>query len=166
MFRRSVAAAFTAVLLILGLTTPALGARGGTDRPFRATATGQFHYDTTDPRGCTDVDFPYTAVVAAAGQATHLGAFTLSGTHCESWLHSYDGLMTLKAANGDELTGTYETTWVFVDGQVEVSGWLTVDGGTGRFAHATGSLWQHHVITPQASEPWPVQMSFTGTISY
>lgn len=166
MFKRALAAVFTVLLLLIGLTTSASAASGGTDRPFRATATGQFHYDTSDPRGCADPAFPDTAAVAAAGRATHLGAFTLSGTHCESWLHSYDGLMTLTAANGDQLTGTYDTTWEFRDGQVEVQGWLNIDGGTGRFAHATGALWQDHVITIGDGEFWPVQMSFSGTIGY
>lgn len=170
MFRRTLAALFTVLLLSIGLTTSASAASGGTDRPFRATATGQIHYDFTNPLGCPASGFPdtppFTSVLTATGQATHLGRFTLSASHCESLGQSFDGLMTLTAANGDQLFGTYATTWVVEGGQVVVDGDLVLNDGTGRFAHATGTLLQHHVITLAPEQPWPLQMSFAGTISY
>lgn len=170
MFKRTLAAAFTVLLLSIGLSTSASAATGGTERPFRATATGQIHYDFTNPQGCPASGFPdtppFTSTLTAAGQATHLGTFTLSATHCESLGRSFDGRMTLTAANGDELNGTYVTTWVLEGGQVVVDGDLVLDGGTGRFTHATGTLVQHHVITLSPEQPWPLQMSFIGTISY
>lgn len=170
MFKRTLAAAFTVLLLLIGLSTPASAAAGGSDRPFRATATGQIHYDTGNPLGCPLAPFlfpsAFTSVLDAAGQATHLGAFTLSGSHCESLFQSTDGQMTLVAANGDRLYGTYATTWTVKGGQVIVDGPLDINGGTGRFTHATGSLSQHHVITVLDQQPWPLQMSFTGKISY
>lgn len=170
MFKRALAAVFTVLLLVIGLTTSASAASGGTDRPFRATATGQIHYDFSNPQGCPDSGFPdmppFTSTLAATGTATHLGTFTLSATHCEAMGQSLQGLMTLTAANGDQLDGTYATTWYVLDGQVVVDGNLDVNGGTGRFAHATGTLVQHHVITLAPSQPWPLQMSFSGTISY
>lgn len=166
MFKRTVAALFSVLLLSIGLTTSATAAPGGTERPFRATAAGQIHYDMTNPNGCTDPGFPFTSVLTAAGRATHLGAFTLSASHCESLFQSLQGEMTLTAANGDELTGTYATAWAVQGGQVLVTGHLDVFGGTGRFAHATGTLVQNHVITLTPEQPWPLQMSFRGTISY
>ena len=166
MFKRILAAVFTVLLLSIGLTTSAAAATGGTERPFRATATGQIHYDPTNPLGCTDPNFPFTSVLTASGLATHLGSFTVSASHCESLFQSVQGRMTLTAANGDELYGTYETTWAVQDGQVLVTGQLDVFGGTGRFMDATGTLSQNHVITLTPQQPWPLQMSFTGTISY
>ena len=170
MFKRTLAAVFTVLLLLIGLSPSASAASRGTDRPFRAMATGQIHYDFTNPQGCPASGFPdsppFTSTLTAAGRATHLGTFSLSATHCESLGQSLNGLMTLTAANGDELYGTYATTWAVVDGQVIVDGNLFLDGGTGRFTDATGTLVQHHVITLTPEQPWPLQMSFTGTISY
>jgi hypothetical protein len=75
--------------------------------------------------------------------------------------------MTLTAANGDRLYGTYETAWVFSNGKVSVTGWLNVSGGTGRFTNATGKLWQKHVVSVvSAAPPWPVAMTFEGRLSY
>lgn len=171
MLKRTLAAVFTVLLLMIGLTTTsASAAPGGTDRPFKATATGQIYYDTTNPRGCPAADFlspvPFTSTLTASGRATHLGAFTVSATHCESLGVSSNGQMTLTAANGDQLFGTYATTWAAVGDRVVVEGDLVLDGGTGRFTHATGTLKQHHLISYLTDQPWLLQMSFTGPISY
>ena len=63
MFKRILAAVFTVLLLSIGLTTSAAAATGGTERPFRATATGQIHYDFTNPQGCPASGFPDTPPV-------------------------------------------------------------------------------------------------------
>jgi hypothetical protein len=164
MFRRTWAVLIAALILMLGSAVSATAGPHGTDRPFRAAASGQFNYDFSNPRDCRA---GFTGVPQAAGKATHLGAFRVNSTHCEGDGVSYDGLMTLTAANGDTITGTYVTHWVITGNKVQVTGWLDINGGTGRFRRADGQLWQHHVITITSdAPPWPLAMTFVGTINY
>jgi hypothetical protein len=159
----------TVLVLVIGTSASAFACPRGHDRPFLATASGQVAYDGSNPSGCAA---PWTTLVTASGWASHLGRVTVSASHCEvpsgpDSGQSVNGRMTLTAANGDTITGTYVTAWVFQDGKVNVTGWLDVAGGTGRFADATGRLWQHHVISVVAqTPPWPVQMGFWGRIHY
>jgi hypothetical protein len=168
MSRKFFAAVATALLFLLTGTTSAAAAAGGTDRPFRASASGDIVYTENTLRCMAG----FTTVVTAAGKATHLGAFTLTARHCEvptseTTGQSIKGEMTLTAANGDHLFGTYETQWVFSNGTVSVAGDLTVTGGTGRFDGATGTLRQDHVISVTSpSPPWPLAMRFAGSITY
>jgi hypothetical protein len=170
MFRKLVAASAAALLLLLTGATSAVAAPKGTDRPFRATASGEI-VNAENSLGCT---VGYTSVVTAAGQGTHLGTFQLTARHCEVATSpvagkSVNGEMTLVAANGDKIIGTYETDWVFNPATftVTVTGDLQIIGGTGRFTNATGTLSQHHVITvTQPQPPWPLQMGFEGLLSY
>ena len=48
---------------------------------------------------------------------------------------------------------------------MQATGWLDIDGGTGRFSGADGQLWQDHVIAITSdAPPWPLAMTFVGTI--
>lgn len=162
--RRTWAVVLAALLLLLGGGVPATACQHGTDRPFKASASGQFAFDASNPRDCLA---GFTGVVQAAGHATHLGALRVSSTHCEGDGVSYDGHMTLTAANGDTLKGTYLTHWVITGATVHVTGDLTINGGTGRFRGATGTLAQDHTISLTSDEgPWPLAMTFAGTIRY
>jgi hypothetical protein len=164
MLRRTWAVLLAALILILGSAITATAGPHGTDRPFRAAATGQVNFDFSNPRGC---GAGFTEVVEAAGLATHLGTFRVSGSHCAGDGVSYDGLMTLTAANGDTISGTYLTHWTITGTTVHVVGTLDVVGGTGRFADAHGQLTQDHVITITAAmPPWPLAMTFVGRIDY
>jgi hypothetical protein len=160
--------ALGALVLLFGMTASAAAAPGGTDRPFRATASGQITW-SANALNCAA---GFTEFIDAAGQATHLGSFTLAAKHCEVFTgpgtgNSIQGQMTLTAANGDRLYGTYATAWVFSNGKVSVTGWLNVFGGTGRFTNATGTLWQNHVVSVVSeAPPWPVAMTFEGRLSY
>ena len=81
-----------------------------------------------------------------AGQATHLGKFTFVSPHLSGLVDfSIVGDQIFTAANGDELHATLagnlqpfvdQTGHVFLVGDVDG----TIEGGTGRFANATGSF--------------------------
>lgn len=89
---------------------------------------------------CT-VSSDFTLAFGLEGEATHLGRFTGTAEHCSQVDFSSgatttsDGLLTLRAANGDELSGRYSG----VPGELGVEEHITFTGGTGRFASATGS---------------------------
>lgn len=75
------------------------------------------------------------------GTASHLGKFTVVG---EITLNlataSGTGTGTYTAANGDELTVTSVGSAVLAGGIATVTETVTVTGGTGRFAGASGTL--------------------------
>ena len=52
MFRRTWAVLLAALILMLGSAVSATAGPHGTDRPFRAAASGQINFDFTNPRGC------------------------------------------------------------------------------------------------------------------
>jgi hypothetical protein len=169
MYRRAWASAIGALFLTLGMTVSAAASPAAPERPFRAAASGQITYNPGNELGCAS---GVTTEVTATGLATHLGTLAVDAVHCEITTgpgtgRSVQGRMTLTAANGDTIEGTYETDWAFADGAVAVTGWLTVSGGTGRFADAEGKVWQDHVIrVVSQTPPWPLDMSFTGSIAY
>jgi hypothetical protein len=86
-----------------------------------------------------------TNVISATGQITHLGRFTTAQSHCidptgADPLAFTQGVFTFTAANGDTIFGTYSGHLVptATPGVFEVDGEFTIEGGTGRFANASG----------------------------
>lgn len=126
-----------AVVAVAGalLVTPA---SGGSSVPFHAT----FQFTATpaaDPAPCAELRFD----VVGSGVATHLGRFDTVQHQCTT---SADptaftgGVYVFTAANGDTIYGTYAGRFVPIPGSDEFrpdAHW-TIDGGTGRFAGATG----------------------------
>ena len=107
--------------------------------PFKATWSGV----TVSADGS---NFPIVAVVSAgSGHGTQLGAFTMVSPHDSNvFTFAVEGEQIFTAANGDTLTAHFEGQLVpnVVDGVlVSVGGALpvTITGGTGRFAGATGN---------------------------
>lgn len=100
----------------------------------------------------------YVARFAVTGEATHLGKVDATLEHCGyiDWQAGVatdrDGLMVITAANGDELHGNYET------------GSIEFDGGTGRFAAATGHG-TIHVEADRSTGTIPV-FEMEGTLTY
>lgn len=80
------------------------------------------------------------------------------------------GIVTLTAANGDQVTGTisggevYELGFVVAgDGQESFVA-VTITGGTGRFAGATGSFVTHTIVDIFAASV--ISNELSGTIGY
>jgi hypothetical protein len=164
MARRFFAAVTAVLVLLLAGANPALAGPGGSDRPFHATGSGQVTFDSDNPRECPGSYLgPVTEVITGAGLASHLGRYSLSASHCPTPTQSTVGRMTLTAANGDQIRGTYTNDLALQGGTVVVTGWYIVQGGTGRFRQASGRLWQHHVVRLDNLQ---VQFSFSGRLSY
>ncbi len=114
---------------------PQLAKAGGTDRPMQGTTLGDVTV-TLAPGLPMEVD--------VTGVATHLGKYTghLEGTaEIIGGTVFGEGTFTLVAANGDQLSGTFALTGPPSSGAVHpVSSVLTITGGTGRFADASGTM--------------------------
>jgi opacity protein-like surface antigen len=134
-----------AATLCLVLASP-VAADSATTVPIHGFVAGSDGYAPPDtcPAGA---GWRYTGTGGDA-EFSHLGAVDFVITHC-TWLdtpttgHFGPGTVTLNAANGDRLVLEEQGTFRIVLG---ASGPLslihldwTVIGGTGRFAHATGS---------------------------
>jgi len=125
--------------LLLG-TMPAFAV----ERPFALKGTGVATLITDDAGHLIG------AIPTGSGTATHLGQWTVSGTvnyipDSEGVLHS-SGEATLTAANGDKLQ-------IQIDGILDPvaaidQGVFRFNGGTGRFAGATGTTNFVVVINP------------------
>ena len=124
-----------AVFTLLCLAGPVMAK----DVPFKGTVSGGF--TSTPPVACNS-----TVTISAGGQATHLGNYTWESTHnvnvCSSPFVVTGGSVTLTAANGDQLYGTYTGTSHFIDATPVLAFdiTITITGGTGRFENATGTI--------------------------
>jgi hypothetical protein len=118
----------------VALANPALGAD---DLPFRGSDQGGFELPGVCPGGSLE-----EVVIDGTGQATQLGAYTYAATECfDPVSGAFAGSSRLTAANGDELTGTYEgqVSGTADPNVIAYQEELELTGGTGRFAGATGT---------------------------
>lgn len=167
---RTYLTATAAVVIALSALTPtsALPEAGGTDRPVKGTAFG----DITAAVPALDIS------TDASGVMTHLGKYT---AHFEGTAEIVggrtlgQGTFTTVAANGDELTGTFTLNGALPTGEVHTATVvLTITGGTGRFADASGTITVPLVLTPSCFlEPScpgllveTLEGQLTGQISY
>lgn len=120
----------------LAFAAPASAADHGAGAAFNVRAA----YDATivgaDATGLSVVaagSATGTELGSGAWNDTELAAFTASGL-------DINGMLTLTAANGDQLFVQYHATTPFPDatGTIHPVGTFTIIGGTGRFANATG----------------------------
>jgi hypothetical protein len=109
--------------------------------PFRGTVSGSSTRSPID--SCH-----FLVTISAEGQATYLGNFTWQSTHtlnvCTNPFTVSGGSVTLTAADGDQLFGTYTgTSHVIPNTTPPVIAFdvtITITGGTGRFANTTGTI--------------------------
>jgi hypothetical protein len=110
-----------AALIVLTCAAPAAAQK---DVPFEGAFDGQIVASSGNHFTALDT-----------GEATHLGRFSAVQTYVFSSPTDFTGSVVFVAANGDTLHGTFEG----VDTPAGVlMGTFTLDGGTGRFQHATG----------------------------
>jgi hypothetical protein len=160
------------LLLAVVALSPASGLakRGGTHRPIKGTVSGTA---TTTPTSPTTGDY----FQESKGVGSHVGKYTreVVGTYEVTgsepgfvFIHG-EGEFTVVAANGDELDGYFE-----FDGVVDLSTGIRTstvqaefEGGTGRFADASGEATEEDVITPtQTPEEGHITGKFKGLVSY
>lgn len=158
--------------LVLGVAlispTGALGATHGTNRPLTGKSTGTATVNLLS--GATTSQF--------SGELSHLGAFT--GTAIELFTpvglpplipYTLTGTETLVAANGNKLFGTVNGTGLNNTGDLTAQGKnvVTITGGTGRFADATGTFTETYstsYVVSGTAATGPVTTAAQGHISY
>ena len=161
------AVALAGLLLALAIVSPAsaLAGAGGTDRPIKGAGTGTISLDPATGA--------FTGVVP--GVSSHLGDIIVQiegvGAPAADGTFAGSGTATIVAANGDQVTGTITLTQVALpDGHTTTTVVLTITGGTGRFANASGTL----TVVCRSGPPSSVgatlliaaECKFTGHISY
>jgi hypothetical protein len=108
---------------------------------------------------------PFVAVlVEATGKANHLGKFTLEIPHVVNRANSSAiGSYHFTAANGDTLSADFtgQATPTATPGVLYIEETAIITGGTGRFAHATGSFTTERLFDTVAGT---TAGSFTGTL--
>lgn len=117
----------------------------------------------------------YIIAFSGSGQIAHLGRATVVFEHCSRMemdmstgavrFEYEDGEITMMAANGDELRGTYTdgTGELMPDGNVAWRDTFTLTGGTGRFAGASGT--GQDTGTTHSVTGWTL-WTMEGTIMY
>lgn len=150
----AMAGGLLAFAMSLGLTSDALA--GGKGRPFSLVSTGLVNQSNFS--------------LFVSGNATHLGRFTAVGQitanvpapgHPGYFLRS--GYLLFTAANGDTLAMSFENA--VVNGSTGLAlGLFEVDGGTGRFADASGVL--PFLVTQDSITSPTFQLIAVGLLDY
>ena len=157
---------------LLVLAASALSAQGEKPlRPFWGTMTGEVRWVATD------VCLPHQPVetrFTAKGELAGLGRATLSGSHCATDDGgAVNGGMTFTANDGDQLEAAFTARLVAQSDSLIVQELSLVfaDGGSGRFARASGAVkgtaYAHKTAEPPTlASAWPVEFVFAGTLVY
>lgn len=150
---RKLALLTLSITLVLASATPV--AAGNTkEKPFQAELHGYLHGFNTDTAIIADrcADPLNTWAVTSFegwGDVSRLGYSYAYAEHCsynEPAFTYGEGTLTITGANGDVLMAEYGPGESFFLPEPLVGfqdGFTFVDGGTGRFAHASGSGWEH-----------------------
>ena len=158
----------TGIAVAVAALSPASApaAAGGADRPVKGSLSGMDSIDVSrlpiDQTLAIEADV--SGVISHLGRTTaHLeghGALTPQGTVAAN------GTGTLVAANGDRLTGTFTLAGPAPSfGVHEVRIVMTIIGGTGRFADATGTLRSAQQVTPTSFDGVTLHQASEGPVS-
>jgi hypothetical protein len=153
-------------LIVAKLTLASTAAEGRPKRTARRVMLSGSGISTTDSAS-------RAFVVLATGDVARLGHLTVKGQGsfaAADSLLSFTGATTLAADNGDELTGTFEGTSTALSGEGDATFLLTINGGSGRFQNASGTMnvMAHVVLTSTHGTLLVYTNQFTGrgTLSY
>jgi hypothetical protein len=153
--RASLAAVAVALVALTGVAAPA---SAGTQVPFNGRVQGA---ETS-----TLIDATHLSVTREnTGNATHLGRFTaVEHFVVDLTTLSATGTEVFTAANGDTVTAdTFgQATPILGTPNLSLEEFVTITGGTGRFAGATGSTTGQRVLNGTTGSS---AGSFEGTIS-
>jgi hypothetical protein len=153
--RTFVAGLALTVSAVLGLAGPLAA---GKQVPFKGNLDGTVAITPLTP--------PFVSVaIDATGNATHLGQFTLSVPHTVNReFRTASGTYTFVAANGDTLTAEFtgQSSPSSTPGVLSIVENATITGGTGRFAHASGSFTTERLFDTVAGT---TSGTFSGTVS-
>lgn len=120
--------------LLIALAVPIV-AVAGAQVPFKGADTGVWGEGS---RGCNGLS---PVFVESSGFATHLGNYAYSSQECVNFgTARFTGDFEIEAASGDTIEGTYAGAFEVVGTNIEYEQENTIEGGTGRFADATGSF--------------------------
>lgn len=148
------------IALILPISTVQSRSTDFRKLPFMEYATAQAVVQGAPP--IFDVD------ISGSGYATHLGKITLRQHHTVDLTTTpptfYDGTYTDTAANGDTIFGTYHGYMVpLQNGDLEIHGVFTIDGGTGRFSNVVKGVGRAIGVQHPDGTAW---LLLIGTISF
>jgi hypothetical protein len=134
------------LLAALALLPLAQTANASDEVPYKAAETGVITRES--------FQFPFeTKSVAATGEATQLGEYTLIGKFVvDVRSGAATGTYIMTAANGDMLFLTMEGHAVATDLTKTILN-FTIIGGTGRFEQATGNFIAHNQLAFFAGTP-------------
>jgi hypothetical protein len=132
-------------------------AAAGEQVPFKGSFEGDVTHTPAPPFD--------SVLVEATGNASHLGRFTVNIPHLVNLAtRSAAGTYEFTAANGDKVFADFvgHSTPTDVPNVIAIVETVTITGGTGRFAGATGSFTTERLFDRAALT---TVGSFTGTIS-
>ena len=138
---------------------------------FAGTLAGDVHFELADE--CLPYQ-PVRTLWETEGEVAPLGRTRAAGQHCaDDRGGGSNGRIVFTAADGDELRAIYTFTLLSESPEL-LTMTLTgrfVDGGTGRFVHASGALTAlvhaHTTVVPPTLETvWPVDFAFEGQVRY